>query len=220
MAPRESPDGPALVLLSGGIDSAVALAHAATEDWDPVAITFDYHDRPEAERVATDRLARRYTHEPPLCVPLPWLREAQDLPRLPARLIDAPEGYVPGRNLVYYAIACHYAEVLDASRIVGGHIRPDADAFPDASAAFFDAFDAAAARGLLTARARPVEFVMPLATLTKREVVEKGLRLGVPFQETWSCYWADRARPCGTCGSCSERADAFAALGRPDPLLA
>ncbi|HVL48278.1 MAG TPA: 7-cyano-7-deazaguanine synthase [Candidatus Thermoplasmatota archaeon] len=220
--PPDSRTTRAVVLLSGGLDSAVALWWALRRGWEVHALAFDYHARPERERRAAHRLAEaarvRLT-----AVPLPFLREAADLEAGPwtgnAALADAPPGYVPARNLVFYGIASHAAEALGATRVVGGHIGSDAETFGDASRAFFDGLKKLNATGLWTGRARPLSFELPLKGLTKREVVALGVSLGVPFVATWSCY-EDAAAPCGACPSCVERRGAFADVGVADPALA
>ncbi len=187
------------------------------------ALTFDYHGRPHRESAAVDAVARRANVGPVHRVPLPWLREASDLPRDVVRnpeLERAPEGYVPARNLVFYAIGAHHAEILGVKALVGGHHGADAERFPDASPRFFDAFATAANLAFATRAPKPLEVLLPLRDFDKRQVLDLGFRLGVPFEDTWSCYWADRPRPCGTCAPCAERAGAFAAAGRADPLLA
>lgn len=221
-----SPSGPrgtrALVLLSGGIDSAVALYWARERKWDVEALTFDYSGRPEREAAATVALARA-VGVPLHRAPVPWMMEAGDLPpelRKEPALEAAPEGYVPARNLAFYAIAAYYAEALGARRVVGGHHGADADRFPDASPDFFRAFEHAANLGLWSRAREPLTVQLPLRGLVKRQVLDMGFALRVPFEATWSCYWDRTEEPCGQCQSCAERASAFAAAGRPDPLVA
>lgn len=187
------------------------------------ALTFEYPSRPPREAEAARALCGLAEVEDVHAVPLPWMAEAGDLPpelnRNPA-LARAPEGYVPVRNLAFYAIAAYYAEALGASVIVGGHNRTDVETFPDASPGFFRLVDDAIARGALTFRESPFHVELPLAKLSKQDVLALGFELRVPFEATWSCYWNDRAAPCGDCASCEERRGAFAALGRADPLAA
>lgn len=212
----------ALVLVSGGIDSAVALFWAKRQGWVVHALTFDYPTRPPRESDAVRALARAADVEELHAASLPWMAEAADLPSHLKRnraLDRAPEGYVPVRNLAFYAIAAYYAEALGARHVVGGHNRTDVETFPDASPGFFRLVDEAIARGALTFRESPFRVELPLAKLTKQEVLALGFDLGVPYEATWSCYWNDRAEPCGGCASCVERKDAFDALGRTDPLV-
>lgn len=207
----------AVVLLSGGIDSAVALWDVKTRTRDVSALTFDYFDRAKQEIDATRAVAAA------ACVPLreievPFLREAADLgdDRSPA-LAGAPEGYVPARNLVFYAIAANVAESLGACSIVGGHHGEDATLFPDASPSFFERFSELARMGVWSWQKRPFTVELPLKGMTKREVVARGLELGVPMELTWSCYGTGD-RSCGHCRSCKERRAAFAEVGARDPI--
>ncbi len=207
----------AIVLLSGGIDSAAALFWAKKEGHALTALSFDYHLRPESERRAGRALAP-IAGATLLEVPLPFVREAVDLKAAGfavPRADGAPEGWVPARNLVFYAIAAYYAEATGAGVIVGGHLARDAEAFADASRPFFDAFEDLIAAGRRGTPER-IRLVLPFATMQKQDVLRAAEALGVPLEHTWSCY-GDGDRPCGRCVSCRERADAFAAVRRSDP---
>ena len=197
----------AVVLLSGGIDSAVALYWARAEGHRLWTLEVQYHERPRGERAAAAALAG-HAGAIRLLVDLPFAREA--------RLEGAPEGYIPARNLLFYSIAAHEAEIVGASLLVGGHNRLDAERFPDARRAFFDGLEALFPQGLWTEHGRALRVALPLAEKDKAAVLRLGLDLGVPFEHTWSCY-EDGPRPCGDCPACRERAAAFAACGRVDP---
>lgn len=209
-----------LVLLSGGVDSAVALGWAKAQGWSVSALSFDYHNRPAKERQAVELLAIRAGIPPVQYVDLPFLTEIDDLRDVPlanAALRASPEGYIPARNLIFYGLAAYYAE-LDAVRyVVGGHNGTDPDSFPDAGRPFFELLNHVYRLSLWSYDTTPLEVVMPLAGMSKEEVVRMGAALHVPFEATWSCYW-DRDVHCGTCASCRERRDAFAAAGIEDPL--
>lgn len=209
----------ALVLVSGGIDSTVALWWARAQGWATDAITFHYHERPPPEIEATAALSRaagvRLVE-----VELPWLAELDEgqHPLLEnPRLETPPEGYIPARNAIFYAIAAHHAELLGSCRIVGGHNGVDPETFPDASAEFFDHISKVLRSGL--ASRTEVEIVQPLHGMTKEEVLRLGLELDAPLEMSWSCYEVGPMR-CGACPSCQERAAAFAAVGVEDPALA
>jgi len=202
-----------LVLLSGGIDSAATLAWANQQKSAIVALSFEYYLRPFRERLAVYRLLRTYPAKL-IEVPVGFLKEATDSE---SRFADTvPEGYVSNRNMIFYSIACHYAEIEDCSAIVGGHTAEDQEAFPDAAPVFFQRLQALANEALLV---KKVRIEMPLGSFTKLQVLEKAIEWRVPLENTWSCYW-DGERPCGQCVSCLERADAFRALNLEDPLLA
>lgn len=212
----------AIVLVSGGIDSAVALYWAMEKGWYVYPLTFHCYLRPMREVKAVKALtAASGCAERLMEIPLPFLMEVDDLlkARAPNPLLkSAPLAYVPARNLIFYSIAAHYGEVVGARWIVGGHNGADSDTFPDAGPRFFEAMNALVGLGLLTHHRAPLHIVNPLQGLTKEEVVLKALRLGVPLDKTWSCHW-DRDAPCGDCMSCVERSEAFERAGVRDPLM-
>ena len=208
----------AIVLLSGGIDSAVALWWAKSQGWDVRPLTFDYFGRPKREHVAIDALVRRAAVGPVRSVPLPFLKEVDDLRPSGfenAALNESPEGYVPARNLIFYSLAAYYAELDGTRYLVGGHNGTDPESFPDASPKFFGHLNGLLGMSLWSYANSPVEVVLPLAGTAKEDVLRLGHRLGVPFELTWSCYW-DQDVHCGTCVSCTERREAFAAVGFED----
>ncbi len=209
----------AIVLLSGGVDSAVTLWWAKAQGWDVRPLTFDYFGRPRQEHAAVEALVARSGVRPVRRVELPFLKEVDDLrPDGFANrvLTESPEGYIPGRNLIFYSLAGYYAELEGSRYIVGGHNGTDPEAFPDASPTFFDSLNRMFHLSLWSYDRSPVEAVIPLGGKSKEDVLRMGLAMKVPFEVTWSCYW-DRDNPCGTCVSCRERREAFAAIGAPDP---
>lgn len=210
----------ALVLLSGGIDSAVSLWWARGQGWDLVPLTVDYHERPAAEmRAIRDLLAAIGVREL-VQVPMPFLKETSDLRKEGLRnplLGGAPDSYIPARNMVFYAVAGYYAETLGAPRIVGGHNGIDPETFPDSSPEFFRHVNSLYRLGLWSYGRTPVAIELHLAGKSKEEVVAMGRRLGVPFEKTWSCYF-DGVKHCGRCPSCLERREAFRHHGVADPV--
>lgn len=210
----------ALVLLSGGLDSTVATWWALEQGYDVAALTFHYHKRPPPEIEATRAIADQAGVDL-VEVEMPWLQELED-PRHP--LLDNeeleatfPEGYVPARNAIFYAIGAHHAEIMGMDRLVGGHNGADPDRFPDVRPRFFDELETLLDQGLVT---RPgLEIEQPLLGSSKAEVVEKGQALGAPLSLAWSCY-EEGPEPCGECPSCTARRDAFEANGLTDPVLA
>lgn len=182
----------ALVLVSGGIDSAVALWWAR-DRYRVTALSFEGPSRPRGERRACAEVVRR-AGVPHLTVPAPYLR-----PR--------PSGYVPARNLVFHGIALSIAEDRGMEVIVAGHNRSDARIFRDARPEFFRRLERLAGR---------VRIELPLARLTDAQVVALGLRWGIPLGITWSCY-RDGARPCGRCSACRDRLESFRIVGSEDP---
>ena len=210
----------AIVLLSGGIDSAVTLWWARKQGWDAHPLTFDYFGRPRREHTAVEALVKEAGVPPTRTVDLPFLKEVDDLRAAGLAnpvLKDSPEGYIPARNLIFYSLAAYYAELEGSRYLVGGHNGIDPASFPDASPRFFEFLNSVFRLSLWSYDASPVQVVVPLSGKSKEDVLRLGQDLGVPFGITWSCYW-DREVHCGTCVSCRERRDAFAALGLTDPV--
>lgn len=197
----------ALVVFSGGMDSAAALWWAKRKGWELWTLGFLFPARPKGEIAAARRLAARAGVARQIDVPLDFLVEIEG-PGYPA-------GYLPKRNLVYYAIAASVAERAGARWIVGGHLRTDFQGYPDASEDYFrrlqDLLDRARVRG----RTPPCGIVLPLIEYTKMELILVGREWGVPFAETWSCF-ADGPAPCGRCFSCVDRRRSWEAVGIAD----
>ena len=204
-----------VALLSGGLDSVVALAAAAREARPTLCLTFDY-GQPAARREfrAARAVARHYgvSHK---VIRLPWYQ-----PLLPGSFAGSgarvPEPrrfgaasaeavWVPGRNLVFIAIAAAWAEKLGCGSVVAGFNAEEAATFPDNSARFVRAATAALGFSSL----RKVRLTAPLAGLDKRGIVRLGRSLGAPLELAWSCYRGGGA-PCGRCESCRRRAAAMA----------
>jgi 7-cyano-7-deazaguanine synthase len=203
----------AVVLLSGGLDSAVALFWAQARGWEVFPIEFDYHQRPEREKKACSALRRYARIRESIIVPVPFLREISDLPDGALKnsvLSRAPEGYIPLRNLVFYSLAAYHAEILGARYLVGGHNRTDCESFPDAGEPFWQSLNRIFELAMWSYPDLKIEVILPLINLDKVGVIRLGRALGVPFDLTWSCYF-DADQPCGACESCRERVSAFAA---------
>ena len=201
----------ALVLLSGGLDSAVALAWAFQNFQRVMAITFQYHLRPFRERLAVFRLLQNYPAHL-IEIPLPFMKETGDFD--PKLIEKVPEGYISNRNTIFYSIAIHFAELHECTSIVGGHTAEDQEAFPDASGKFLQDLQELTNQALLMNKIR---IELPLSRWTKLEVLKHAIDWKVPLDSTWSCY-SDQIEPCGICISCTERLEAFHQLGITDPL--
>jgi len=209
----------AIVLVSGGLDSAVSLWWALRQGWTVIPLTFGYHARPSREIEATGRLVEQAGLQGLITIPLPFLKEVVDWPQEGfgnGPLKGYPEGYIPSRNLIYYSLAAYHAEIFGARWIVGGHNRRDRELFPDASPRFFEELNRLWPLSLWSYSRIPLQVVLPLIDMTKPEVLRLAFDLGVPLATTWSCY-SDGDSPCGQCESCRERAEAFRALGGNDP---
>jgi 7-cyano-7-deazaguanine synthase len=183
-------------------------------------LTVDYHARPAAEVRAVRSLLAAVGARDLLQVPLPFLKEVDDLKKdglENALLSEAPDAYIPARNMIFYAVAGYYAETLGTPLVVGGHNGIDPETFPDSSPDFFTHVNSLYRLGLWSYPKSHVSIKLPLAGKPKEEVVDLGIELGVPFERTWSCYF-DGERHCGRCPSCVERQEAFRRLGRSDPV--
>lgn len=201
----------ALVLLSGGLDSAVALAWTHQNFKTVQAITFQYYMRPFRERLSVLRLLQQFPSRL-WDVPLPFLKEAADFQlELASRV---PEGYISNRNIIFYSIAIHYAELHACSTIIGGHTAEDQEAFPDAGVVFLHHLQDLTNQAL---QINKIRIELPLSNFTKLQVLEKAVQWRVPLECTWSCY-SDGPQPCGECISCAERREAFRELKIVDPL--
>ncbi len=208
----------AIILLSGGIDSATVLYWAKKECYDLTALSINYHDRPEKERSAAVKLCE-FTNTRLIEVPIPFLKDAIDLRvegfPIPCA-INAPEGYIPVRNLLFYAIAAYYAEAYGINTVMGGHLAEDSINFPDASPEFFTTLETLISKGKHCQDLSKLKFLFPLAKKSKIEALKIAKTLNVPMELTWSCYSEDD-KPCGKCASCMNRKKAFFAAGLLDP---
>ena len=207
----------AIILLSGGLDSATALFWAHHEGYELYAISFNYHLRPEKEKLGAKRLAETLGIKI-IEIPIEYLKESIDLRiegfPIPS-VIHAPEGFIPTRNLVFYSIAAYYAEVYGCNYIIGGHILTDATRFPDADSHFFNSLEKLINKGKQSKDMSTIQLLFPLIKMEKKDVLKLAKELDVPFKWTWSCY-SDGEEPCGKCSCCSKRAEAFSTLGWVD----
>ncbi len=215
----------AVVLLSGGLDSATALFFARRKGYAPHALLFDYGQRHRKELRFAKRLAR-YARVPYTVVrfALPWggsalLDASMSLPgkRSPAAMRrEIPATYVPARNTIFLSFGLSYAEVLGAEALFIGANALDFSGYPDCRPVYYRAFQMMA--GLATkagAHGKKIVVKTPLLHKSKAQIVRLAKRLGVPFSRTWSCY-AGKARPCGVCDSCILRAKGFQEAGVTD----
>ena len=218
-------DKKAVVLLSGGLDSATVLAIAKAQGYACYALSFDYGQRHATELNAARRVADStgvVEHKV-----LPLSLDAIGGSALTDQSIDVPERggegipvtYVPARNTVFLSLALGWAEVLGAHDIFVGVNAVDYSGYPDCRPAFIDAFEHLA--NLATrdgVEGRPFHVHAPLIEMTKGQIVRRGSELGVDYAQTVSCYQADeQGRACGRCDSCRFRAQGFAEAGLPDP---
>ncbi|TAL73783.1 MAG: 7-cyano-7-deazaguanine synthase QueC [Rhodanobacter sp.] len=225
----ETPRRKAVILVSGGMDSAVTTAIAREQGYAVYALSVAYGQRHDSELVASERVARmlgvaehKVVHvdlrtiggsalTADIAVPLDATAAHDDA--------HIPVTYVPARNTIMLSIALGWAEVLGASDIWCGVNAVDYSGYPDCRPAFIAAFERlanlATKAGVEGAQLR---IHAPLMRMSKADIAREGHRLGVDFAQTVSCYQADAdGRACGHCDACRLRADGFRAAGLPDP---
>ncbi len=216
---------PAVVLLSGGLDSATTLAIARAEGYCCHALSFDYGQRHRGELAAAQRIARALgaaTHR----VMAIGLGEIGGSALTDTRIAVPEHGgsgipvtYVPARNTVFLSLALAWAEVLEARDIFIGVNAVDYSGYPDCRPEYIAAFNTLANLATRAAvQGARLTIHTPLIQLSNAEIIRTGQRLGVDYALTVSCYAADEAgRACGRCDACRLRAAGFAAAGVPDP---
>lgn len=215
----------AVVLLSGGLDSATCLALARQRGFDCYALSFDYGQRHRSELDAAARVARHLGATAFKVFRLDMAGIGGSALTDPALAVPEQESsgipitYVPARNAVFLSCALAWAEVLEASVIFIGVNALDYSGYPDCRPEFIDAF-----RQLANLATRAgveglaLEIATPLIHMSKAEIVRNGHALGVDFSLTVSCYQADaQGRACGKCDSCRFRRKGFLEAGIPDP---
>lgn len=215
----------AIVLTSGGLDSATVLAMAHAAGRECFALSFDYGQRHRAELQAAERVAACHAGTVHKVVSLD-LRgiggsaltdDHIDVPTTPTEGI--PVTYVPARNTIFLSIALGWAEVVHASEIYVGVNAVDYSGYPDCRPVFIRAFqDLAAVATKDGVEGRPVSLCTPIIAMTKADIIRQGTALGVDYSLTVSCYQADDAgAACGRCDSCRLRREGFEAAGVADP---
>jgi 7-cyano-7-deazaguanine synthase len=222
----------AVVLLSGGLDSATTLAIARDRGYLCHALTFDYGQRhrfeieaarrvAEAMDVADHRIARidlRLFGGSALTDEIEVPKHASETELQPG----IPVTYVPARNTIFLSFALAFAEVIDAADIFIGVNAIDYSGYPDCRPAFIEAFERTANLATrIGVEGGRITVHAPLIEMTKGQIITRGTELGVDYALTDSCYDPGEAgRPCGRCDSCLLRAAGFRDAGLPDPLLA
>jgi len=225
-------DKPAVVLLSGGLDSTTVLAIARTEGYTPYALSFSYGQRHSIELDAARRVAKTFGAARHIVadidlrvfggsaltddIAVPHHEGAEDLGD------DIPITYVPARNTVFLSFALAWAETLAASDVFIGVNALDYSGYPDCRPEYIHAYEQMA--NLATKAGvegrQKLRIHTPLINLSKAQIIERGLGLGVDYAITHSCYDPDPAgHACRTCDSCLLRRRGFAELGMEDPVL-
>ncbi|MGN0926333.1 7-cyano-7-deazaguanine synthase QueC [Ectopseudomonas mendocina] len=217
-------DKKAVILLSGGLDSATVVAMARAEGYACYSMSFDYGQRHRAELQAAERVARQLGVVEHKVIGLnlngiggsALTDSSIAVPEAPTEGI--PSTYVPARNTVFLALALGWAEVLEARDIFIGVNVVDYSGYPDCRPEFVEAFERMA--NLATragVQGQSFSIRAPLQQMSKAEIIQVGMSLGVDYALTVSCYQADDdGRACGKCDSCRLRAAGFVAAGVPD----
>lgn len=209
----------ALVLLSGGVDSATALYLTKEETDDVYSLNMIYTQSYDSEAEASKKLAAAAHVKEHLTVYLPFFKDVETRYH-PTPSLETSSAYVPARNIVFYGVAAAYAETIGADEIVFGSNADDARELPDARPEFIQLMNELISTGTRFGReGSEVRIVNPLIDHDKTEVLKLALKLKVPLELTWSCY-EDLSVPCGKCRGCRTRQKAFEAVGMPDPLSA
>ena len=216
----------AIVLLSGGLDSATTLAIAHERGHTCHTLSFDYGQRHRAELDAARRLAASLgaAEHRAFRIDLAQFGGSaltDDTLEVPTAGLapGIPITYVPARNTVMLSLALAWAEVLDARHIFIGVNAVDYSGYPDCRPEFVQAFEALANVATKAAvEGRPLRIHAPIIRLSKADIIRRGKELGVDFSLTVSCYNADlEGRACGRCDSCRLRREGFAGAGEADP---
>jgi len=213
----------AVVLLSGGLDSATSAAQAIADGYELIALSLHYGQRHHRELIAAKQVAEELEIKEHFVVDVnlaQWggsaLTDQIEVPTDGVKLGAIPITYVPGRNTVFLAIALSLAEAKAAEAIYLGINAVDYSGYPDCRPEYLEAYQHLAT---LSSKAglegKAPRLVAPLVMDSKVDIVQRALRLGVPIELTWSCYQGE-SEPCGLCDSCRIRDRALIDAGRPE----
>ncbi|AIF47057.1 7-cyano-7-deazaguanine synthase QueC [Dyella japonica] len=216
----------AVVLVSGGMDSAVTIAIAREQGYQVHSLSVAYGQRHSAELAASERVSRllgavehKTVHVDLRTIGGSALTADIDVPLDQTGEQGIPVTYVPARNTIMLSIALGWAEVLGSNDIWCGVNAVDYSGYPDCRPAFIEAFEQLANVATKAGvEGAGIRIHAPLMRMSKADIAREGQRLGVDFSETVSCYQADaEGRACGHCDACRLRAQGFSAAGLPDP---
>ncbi len=218
----------AVVLLSGGLDSAVALYLAKSREFEIIALSFNYGQRHNRELNAAKEIAKRVgviQHQVVTLNMNSWggsslTDKSIEIENGDANRTDIPVTYVPARNMIFLSVAASVAEANRVQDIFIGVSQVDYSGYVDCRQEFIDAMEKAVNLGTVMGAEQnlPIKIHTPFANMTKAEEIKLGMELGVDFGLTWSCYRGGE-RPCGSCDSCLLRAKAFEEAGYEDTAL-
>ena len=212
-----------VLIYSGGLDSTVLLYHLCASDHTVYSLSVDYGQRHKRELKHADKLCR-LINVPQKTIDLSAVQPLLEGSSLTSPEIEVAEGHytedsmkstvVPNRNMLLIALAVSYAITLDASQVAYAAHSGDHAIYPDCREEFADAM----AQAIRLCDWKSVELIRPFVGWSKSEIVLRGAELGVPFDQTWSCYRGMDIH-CGRCGTCIERREAFFLAGLEDPTI-
>jgi 7-cyano-7-deazaguanine synthase len=218
----------AVVLLSGGLDSATTLFFAIQQGYRPLALIFDYGQRHRKEIVCAKRIAKLAGCPYKIVsIAFPWkgsalvdramaIAKKRSFTRMQETI---PSTYVPSRNIIFLSFAASFAETIGAQAIFIGANAIDYSGYPDCRPKFLNAFQTMLSCGTKAGvEKKAIKIYAPLLRKTKQEIIGLGMKLHVPYHLTWSCYQG-KQKPCGVCDSCQLRQKGFKALKIKDPGL-
>lgn len=215
----------AVVLLSGGMDSALCAIKTRELGYDLAALHLNYGQRTQERELQAFRdLCKYFEIEQKLTVDVSYLSQiggssltdtSIDVQGADLSSQEIPNSYVPFRNANILAIATSWAEVINAHALVAGAMEQDSSGYPDCRREFYDSFEETIRLG--TKPGSEIKVLTPIIALTKQDIVEQGIKSGLPFDLTWSCY-SSSDQACGVCESCALRLRGFANAGLEDPL--
>ena len=215
----------AVCLLSGGMDSSTLAYVAKSRGYDILALHLNYGQRTERkERISAKKIASLLDAEAFVEISLDYFAKFGESSLTDEKIAvedydperaHLPNTYVPFRNANLLSIATSFAEARSAEAIFIGVQSLDYSGYPDCRPQFIEAFQRVIDLG--TKDATKITLFTPFITMTKTDILHEGLKLGVPYEYTWSCYRNER-KACGTCGSCHFRKEAFDSLGKQDPI--
>lgn len=213
----------AIMLLSGGVDSAVTL-YMAARTHKCHALVLDYGQKARKEIDCAKKIAAEAGVDyEVLKISFPWkgsalLDDAREIPVSAGDEGIIPDTYVPSRNIIFLSFAVSFAEAAGAEAVFIGAHQLDYSNYPDCRSEFFDTYRELVKRGTKAGvEGHAINIETPVLDMTKKEIVALGSRLGVPFEDTWSCYDGGE-EPCGKCESCRFRIEAFKEAGVEDPV--
>lgn len=215
----------AVVLLSGGLDSATTLYYAMDRGYACTCLIFNYGQRHNKEMKRAKAIAQKAgCADQELKISLPWqgsalLDRSREIPKGTGSSKKIPSTYVPSRNIIFLSFASSFAEAIGAQAIFIGANAVDYSGYPDCRPEFYQAYQQALDTGTKTGvEHKRIKIYTPLIRKTKAQIIRLGNKLGVPYDLTWSCYSGGR-KPCGTCDSCVLRAKGFQEARIKDPAL-